>query len=54
MTVDLSDAVGGYFSVLGLVVPPLPNKSTLCSMKIDTQMSSEEASKQINTTIYQK
>ena len=54
MTVDLADAMGGSFTVLGSVALPLPNKSTLCSMQIDTQMSSEEASKQIDMTIYQK
>jgi hypothetical protein len=46
--------VGGSFTVLDLVALQLLNKSTLCSVQIDTQMSSEEASKQIDMTIYQK
>ncbi len=54
MAVNLANPMGGSFNVLGLVARPLPNKSTLCSMQIDTQMSSEEVSKQTGTTIYEK
>jgi hypothetical protein len=44
---------GSYFYLIygfGLTVPPSPNKST---MKINTQISSKVASKQIDTVINQ-